>query len=296
MDKTKIAWTDATWNPLRGCSRVSAGCEHCYAEGQAHRFSGPGLAFEGLTVAGPKGPRWTGKIKLVPEKLAEPLHWRKPRRIFVNSMSDLFHENVPDEYIDRVFAAMSQAWHHTFQVLTKRPERMRNWFTCADRHLATTRCFRNFTDYTEPVGPWPLPNVHLGVSVENQAAADERIPLLLETPAAVRFVSAEPLLGAVNICAVPDSACRPAMFSALYSPLGDLDWIIVGGESGPGARPMNEDWVRSIRDQCVEAGVAFFYKQKVENGKKIEMPELDGRTWEQFPTPPPNSRSGGRGG
>ncbi len=172
--KNGIVWTDETWNPLRGCSRVSEGCRNCYAESVARRFDGPGLPYEGLIAS---GGQWNGQIKLVPEKLDEPLRWQRPRRIFVNSMSDLFHPNVPNEYIDRVFAVMALASQHTFQVLTKRPERMLEYL-----NRRTT-----------------MPNVWLGVSIENQVTADERIPLLLQTPAAVRWVSAEPLLRPVDL-------------------------------------------------------------------------------------------------
>lgn len=180
MSNTKIEWTDKSWNPVRGCTRVSHGCEHCYAERQAHRFSGSGQPYEGLTEIGPKGPRWNGKIRLVPELLEEPLRWRKPCRVFVNSMSDLFHEAVPDRFISEVFAVMNTARRHTFQVLTKRPERMLRLGT--DQKLI-----------------YAMSNVWLGVSVEDQKTADERIPLLLQTPAAVRFVSAEPLLSHIDL-------------------------------------------------------------------------------------------------
>lgn len=179
---TKIQWTDRTWNPVRGCSLVSAGCANCYAMKQAHRFSGRGKPYEDLTELGPHGPRWNGNIMLVPEALEEPLRWKTPARVFVNSMSDLFHEDVPIKFISRVWLTMQLAPQHTFQILTKRPERM----------LAYMREFGHYEGK-------PLPNVWLGVSVENQATADERIPLLLQTPAAVRFVSAEPLLSPINL-------------------------------------------------------------------------------------------------
>jgi protein gp37 len=183
--------------------------------------------------------------------LEAPLHWKAPRMIFVNSMSDLFHPDVNTEWIDDILDVMMACPQHTFQVLTKRPELM-------DEKLYGVT-LRNGCralgggDY--------LPNLWLGVSVEDQATADARIPILLKTLAAVRFVSYEPALGPVNFCAVPDSKTRPAQFSALYSPLGDLDWVIAGGESGPGARPYHPDWFRSVRDQCLEAGVSFFFKQ-----------------------------------
>lgn len=171
---TKIQWTDETWNPVRGCSLVSAGCANCYAMKQAHRFGGTDKPYEGLTEIGPQGPRWTGKIRLVPEALWEPLHWKTPRRIFVNSMSDLFHKDVPDHFLAQVGEVIQQAqrFGHTFQILTKRPQRMR--------------------DYLQKNGRTPLHNAWFGVSVEDQATADERIPLLLQTPAATRFISVEP--------------------------------------------------------------------------------------------------------
>jgi len=230
-DATTIEWTDATWNPVRGCSRVSQGCVHCYAEGVARRFSGPGQPYEGLIN---KHGSWNGNIKFVDHVLEQPLRWRRPRRIFVNSMSDLFHENCTDEQIDRIFRVMdsTDGSRHTFQVLTKRPERMRDYMLrYADKMMG------------------PPPNVWLGVSVENQAAYDERVPLLLETPAYVRFLSVEPLLGPVSI-KVTDNLERP-----------QLHWVIVGGESGPGARPMHPTWVRGLRHQCRTAGIAFFFKQ-----------------------------------
>ena len=325
---TSIEWTDATWNPLRGCSRVSEGCRNCYAEKVAYRFSGPGQAYDGLVrIAsdGERRPQWNGTTRLVESHLLDPLRWREPRRIFVNSMSDLFHESVPDEWIDRIFAVMALCPQHTFQVLTKRPERMLAWFSRPDRgqmsKAITNPCawhvwsavaplqhqIRRFTMNpfhwaefadTDPVEPWPLPNVWLGVSVEDQAAADSRIPLLLQTPAAVRFISAEPLLGPVTI-----NAHR---FPLLWN--SKLDWIIVGGESGPGARPMHPDWARSLRDQCGAAGVPFFFKQwgewlpamqdggnmdgeqvlnasdaAVRVGKKRAGHLLDGQEWHQFP-------------
>lgn len=240
-DKSKIEWTDATWNPVRGCSRVSEGCRHCYAEGVAARFSGPGQPYEGLAERTAKGPRWTGKVRLIESQLDLPLRWRKPRRIFVNSMCDLFHESLPDLAIDRVFAIMALAPHHTFQVLTKRPERMRAYLTDSATPLKHT-------------GSWPLPNVWLGVSVENQEAADERIPLLLDTPAAVRFLSCEPLLRPVDLT---DYLVETARTNRDWY----LDWIISGGESGTGARPCHPDWIRTLRDQCAAASVPFFFKQ-----------------------------------
>lgn len=247
-DKTGIEWTDATWNPIRGCSRVSEGCRNCYAETVAGRFSGPGLPYEELIA---KGGQWNGNITLVPKMLDQPLRWRRPRRIFVNSMSDLFHENVPFHFIDEVFYKMRAAHWHTFQVLTKRPQRMIEW---ADS---------SYNRHTDILGGWdgknPLPNVWLGVSVEDQKTADERIPLLLQTPAAVRWISAEPLLGPIDLW-----AAGMKLNGKLDRQSGErrfIDWVVVGGESGKNARPMHPDWARSLRDQCKTAGVPFLFKQ-----------------------------------
>ena len=273
-NKTLIEWTDATWNPVRGCSRVSEGCRHCYAERMAARFSRSGQPFAGFAHLVDGKPRWTGKIGLVQSALDLPLCWRKPRRIFVNSMSDLFHENLPDGAIDRIFAVMALTPRHTFQILTKRPARMRTYLTDGEVYRRidwwnAETCSGDFYDAAAAAReqrfgiehPWPLPNVWLGVSVEDQATADARLPLLLDTPAAGRFVSAEPLLGPVTI-----DDFLPAPFPALDRAVSGrrgpcLDWVIAGGESGPGARPMHPDWARSLRDQCAPARVAFFFKQ-----------------------------------
>jgi protein gp37 len=244
MGKTDIAWTEMVWNPTRGCSRVSAGCGDgrgggCYAERMAGRFSGPGGAFEGLT----RGGRWTGKVRLLPEALEIPLRWRKPRRIFVDSMSDLFHPEVPDEFIHRVCSVIARCPQHTFQLLTKRAKRMHDFFAC----------------WMRP----PPPNLWVGVSVEDQAAADERIPLLLATPAEVRFLSIEPMLGPVELRGLGgiciQHPLKPAGVCMAHVP--DISWVICGAESGPGARPCDLEWIRDIVRQCKEAGVACFVKQ-----------------------------------
>lgn len=471
--QSNIEWTEHTWNPIRGCTRVSAGCEHCYAERIAARFSGPGMPYEGLAEMTPPGPRWTGEVRLVEEKLAEPLSWREPAMVFVDSMSDLFHEGLTDEQIAVVFGVMAACPQHTFQVLTKRPERMQSllsdagfparvdlmkhvavagrieevfaaerfeaiegwpgyWVTTKGRvfsdhkgerremtpmsggqgharvmlyrgeetgrplihHLVlgafdrprvgdeqcchidgnptnnalwnlrwgtqssnwddskrhgTRRRYSKLTEaqveelraasaagvsgaelgrrygisdtqarniatgrqWAPPHEPtWPLPGVWLGVSVEDQATADERIPVLLDTPAAVRFVSCEPLLGPINLrlafgphVGLPHGkAHRPCC-------PGSLDWVIAGGESGPGARPMDPAWPRALRDECQAAGVPFFFKSwgawaplsepiddgrdhptaKLDGatmcryGKKAAGRELDGRTWDEIP-------------
>lgn len=326
---TKIEWTRSedgtpgeTWNPLRGCSAVSSGCKNCYAMRMAHRFSGPGKAYDGLTRLTSAGPKWTGKIRLVPEKLEEPLHWKKPRRIFVNSMSDLFHDEVPDEFIVEVFVRMAIARQHTYQILTKRSERMQEVMSgMEEKFWASLESWdsadlqrRGVTRGVYYSFAWPLPNVHLYVSVEDQDSANERIPHLLQTPAAVRGVSMEPLLGGVDI-GLQSATCDcctdkrwPSRWVRLRSPVrsdfpelgnvlraeagtylarsnqhgalsvaterGDLgikpaefeclpslDHVIVGGESGPGARPCNIEWIRSIVRQCKAAGVPAFVKQ-----------------------------------
>ena len=243
--KTKIEWATHQWNPVTGCSKVSQGCKHCYAEREWPRLAAPRA----------KPNIYTGRaftdVMCHPEKLDIPLHWREPRRIFVNSMSDLFHESVPDSFIIDVFNVMYDAKQHTFQVLTKRPERMRDFL------IGTSGC---------GMGGELMPNVWFGVSVEDQATADERIPVLLQIPAAVRWVSAEPLLEPVTIFSLDGPV---DVFEGMQSP---LHWIVVGGESGPKARPMHPDWVRSIRDQCfMMAGVPFFMKQlSGERGRPIK--------------------------
>lgn len=305
---TKIEWADATWGPVTGCTKVSAGCDNCYAETFAERWRGtPGHYFEnGFDV------------QLRRDKLYLPMRWKKPRRIFVNSMSDLFHDAVPDDYIAQVFTVMALARQHTFQVLTKRHARMRSLLNKPEFI---------WPNVWGPIAPdlpdlpyrtWPLPNVWLGVSAENQQWADIRIPALLDTPAAVRFVSAEPLLGPIDLHIDPIEASSPFWGS-------QLDWVITGGESGPGARPAHPDWFRAIRDQCQAAGVAFLFKQwgewqpssprqeMVANGRRYRYArrwihpdgstadyfepstpmdrvgkhragrELDGRTWDGYP-------------
>ena len=258
MNKTSIEWTDATWNPIRGCSRVSEGCRNCYAERVARRFGGKGQPYEGLVRinnSGERMPQWNGEVRLIEEHLLDPLKWKKSRRIFVNSMSDLFHENMPDEWIDRIFAVMALCPQHTFQVLTKRPERMLKYFylsTDNREEAIGSQALDISAGKHSGILELPLPNVWPGVSVENQKTADERIPLLLQTPAAVWFISAEPLLEMIDIYQYLGGA---------RNPIRGLNWVIVGGESGPKARPMHPDWVRSLRDQCQAAGVSFFFKQ-----------------------------------
>lgn len=291
-DNSKIEWTDATWNPVTGCTKVSPGCDHCYALTLAERFRGtPGHYFEhGFDV------------QLRPDKLDQPLRWKKPRRIFVNSMSDLFHQDIPDEYIAKVFAIMALAPQHTFQVLTKRHGRMRSllnqgefWASVGSevdrRYDAGQGEHPGWYSDGHGGGTNVLENVWLGVSVENQQWADIRIPALLDTPAAVRFLSCEPLLGPVDLAlTAPCPACLglggwPCNVDGHhYTKRRAVEWVIVGGESGRGARQMQPGWVRSLRGQCVDAGVAFHFKQwGTFAGTPKSSRELDGRTWDEFP-------------
>jgi protein gp37 len=257
--KSKIEWTEATWNPVRGCSRVSPGCVNCYAERMAAREL-PGMnsptTGEPFALMTPSGPRWTGKVELIPHMLDIPLRRKKPTTYFVNSMSDLFHESLPDEAIDRVFAVMALCPQHTFQVLTKRAQRMQEYASDTNIHgmgmghdvvlriAASANCAPAAIRKT-----WPLPNVWLGVSAEDQQRADERIPLLLQTPAAVRFISLEPLLGPVDLFAAAKGFTCAGTDDSREHPLRGIDWVIVGGESGPGARPCDVAWIRSIVKQ-----------------------------------------------
>jgi protein gp37 len=290
---SSIEWTDSTWNVVRGCARVSPGCEHCYAERQAHRFSGAGGPYEGLTVLGKHGPRWSGAARFVPEMLDAPLRWRKPRRIFVNSMSDLFHADITNEQIAAVFGVMAACPQHTFQILTKRPERMRDWFRWVEEWtpdpcgpppaVACGIAATNYgadADFMGLTSAWPLPNVWLGVSCEDQQRAEERIPLLLDCPAVVRFVSAEPLLGPLNLrpwlgleCTHEDAYLETDTNAVICDACDEaalLDWVIAGGESGPGARVCDVGWLRSIVAQCKGAGTACFVKQL---GATIHVPD-----------------------
>lgn len=299
MGKTSIEWTDASWNPIVGCTEISPGCANCYAARLAAtrlkntpQYKGLAIRQNGSGAAQASGdPRWTGEVRFLPERLEEPLHWRKPCRIFVCDMGDLFHENVSDESIYKVFAMMWECSHHTFQILTKRADRMQAMLKHGLPGVGANHLW-------------------LGVSVENQHFADERIPLLLATPAAVRWISAEPLLGPVEITSYGRDGrqflgCYPAgTMDSATQPLPGIDWVVCGGESGPNARPMHPDWARSLRDQCQAGGVPFFFKQwgewlpeteppafagLPENrftrvGKKKAGRLLDGRTWDEFPT------------
>ncbi|WP_045562696.1 DUF5131 family protein [Streptomyces sp. FxanaA7] len=306
---TSIEWADKTWSPIIGCDRVSPGCDACYAITTAHvRTSNPqpaiAAAFTGTTHKADGRVDWTGQINLLEDRLLQPLSWKKPVKVFVNSQSDLFHKNVPDEYIAKVFAVMALTPQHSYQLLTKRHARMRSLLRdecrCGAGHAPGTH-FRSKmawavsqanpdripglpTDAEQrvTVAPWPLPGVWLGVSVENQQWADIRIPALLETPAAVRFLSCEPLIGPVDLWGKRDyRGHRPqltywldgrpgpgpehttstgmTMHSIVTGPR--VDWVIAGGESGPKARPAHPNWFRTIRNQCAHSGVPFLFKQ-----------------------------------
>jgi protein gp37 len=311
---SKIEWTDSTWNPVVGCSLVSPGCTNCYAMRTAARLERLHLAkYRGLTREVNGNSVWNGTVRLDEKTLADPLRWRAPQRIFVNSMSDLFHEDLPDAAIDRVLAVMALCQRHDFQVLTKRVGRMLEYMrgvTLERLAAAVPAAAWPLSQYEarvritgEPAAAatmyrcerpaWPLPNVWLGVSVEDQARADERIPLLLQTPAAKRFLSCEPLLGPVRILGHLMHGIDPGQCKACGRGHGftrcpntggiareriaessgkllcgsfqrinfAIDWVIAGGESGPGARPMHPDWARRLRDQCQAAAVPFFFKQ-----------------------------------
>ena len=231
---SKIEWTDGTWNPVTGCTKISPGCAHCYAETITLRFKRGGPFLPGKST-----------IKLHPDRLRLPISWRAPRRIFVNSMSDLFHDEVPLSFIQDVFNVMREADRHTFQILTKRHERLQDVADSLD---------------------WP-DNVWLGVSVENQYWAEKRIPVLNKVPAAIRFLSVEPLLKQTNL--------QPF--------LAEINWVIVGGESGHRSRPIDPDWVRLIRDECVTANVPFFFKQWGGRTPSANGRVIDGEVWNQFP-------------
>ena len=286
-DGTGISWTDATWNPVVGCTKVSPGCDNCYAIRTARRMiANPNPAVSQAYAGTEAGGEWTGKVNLLADRLDQPLRWRKPRRIFVNAQSDLFHGAVPDDFIARAFAVMACTPRHAYQVLTKRHGRMRSLLRSDDFRPAVEDAMLGIVA-AYPTGrtrykAWPLPNVWLGVSVEDQATADLRIPALLDTPAAVRWVSAEPLLGPVDLRLshrLDHCTCWPYLGAherhCGYEPgeWSGLDWVVVGGESGPGARPMHPEWARSLRDQCASAGVPYFFKQWGEWAPEDQTPE-----------------------
>lgn len=266
---TLISWTDETWNPVTGCSKVSPGCTFCYAEAISHRFKRTTLPWADKHAA--------ENVVCHEDRLAKPLSWRKPRRVFVNSVSDLFHEQVPEGFIRRIFAVMQATPQNTYQILTKRAARMREMLS-------------RWYDFRDGWGVEPLANVWLGVSVEDQERADERIPELLRTPAAVRFLSCEPLLGPVEFS---DVTGRSDAVKQLGKPaLSGIDWVIAGGESGSHMshhpeRWMDHAWARAIRDQCVAVGVAYFFKQssgpRTETGTALEEEDGSRWSWRQYP-------------
>ena len=272
MDNTKIEWADATWSPIMGCTPVSSGCKNCYARRMMCRYKSR------------KGwPESPGMVTLFPERLQQPFNWKKPRRIFVCSMGDLFHDDVSFEYIAAVFGAMAANPQHTFLVLTKRWQKMARFFriSASFKWTAAVEWADSLLSHEtqihpdgsgpihckwgpNPSAPWPLPNVHLGVSVENQETADERIPALLRTPAAKRFVSYEPALGPVDM--------QYAAFNGADSltSMEGINQIICGAETGPGARTMDLDWARSVRDQCAAADVPFFFKRDSDGNRELD--------------------------
>lgn len=313
-DRSSIEWTDATWPVVQGCDPVSPGCANCYAIKVVHRLawnSNPKISapLEGVVEYHKDALRWTGKVALREDRLDWPLKWKKGRMIFVPSHGDIFHKDVPDEFLDRIFAVMALCPQHVFQVLTKRPMRMREYMSrdIEDRLDDICHTLPGSLDETwHYPDRWPLTNCWLGVSAEDQATADERIPPLLDTPAAVRFVSLEPLLGAIDLAR---AGLEIYMRDLDKPPTTNLHWVIVGGESGPKARPMHPDWARSLRDQCTAADVPFFFKQwgahapydrsRVDSqslatpgsldtpmrrfGKKLAGRLLDGVEWNQMP-------------
>ncbi|HGM6008433.1 TPA: DUF5131 family protein [Pseudomonas aeruginosa] len=253
MAETQIEWTDSTWNPVAGCSIISSGCKNCYAMKMARRLESMGVEkYSGLTRLKGKRTVWNGKITEDHDALSIPYRWRKPRKIFVNSMSDLFHEKVSDDFILKVWNVMRETPHHNYQILTKRPERMADMLTKYIREV--------------------LPNVWLGTSIEEQETA-QRVFHLKKTPAQIRFISFEPLIGSVG-----------------EIDLSGIDWAIVGGESGSSARPIKEEWIDEIHEQCIEYGTAFFFKQwgtwgkdNIRRSKKANGREYRGRTWDEMP-------------
>lgn len=339
MADTKIEWAEKSWNPIAGCTKCSPGCLNCYAERMAKRLYWMGMARPSTLpeyMNFEKG--WlNGHIDFLEHRLKQPLHWRKPSRIFVCSMSDLFHEKVPFEFIDKVHAAMIMAIrrgrYHTYLILTKRIKRMLKYYSSNRRPQLFDILEKDYDEFIGFFGiNWPFPVLHLSVSISNQPEADEKIPILLQIHAAVRGLIIEPMLGSINIdkwiwgnkC--PDPQCGDSTWDH-YCQLGEqlLHWVVVGGESGPGARPMHPDWVRNIRDQCIAAGVPFYFKQwgewlpvsqmtkeQKEVNKLSWWPNrvtdirgerflrftkkkagciLDGKEWKQLPAPVANERN-----
>lgn len=275
MGRTAIEWADAAWNVVTGCTPISAGCRNCWAWRNSKRLAANPTVRYRERYQGFKPTCW-------PERLEEPLHWREPRTVFVASMGDLFHEDVPFEFIDRVFAVMALCLQHTFLVLTKRPKMMLRYIHDSQRYDSilnalssgfvwdqSNRTIKRLWINCPTEYVWPLPNVWLGVTAENQGTANKRISILRQTPAAMRFVSVEPMLEPVKL--------------GLAKGLPGLDWVICGEESGPNARHVGDGPIRDLKNQCVAAGVPFMLKQMWIGGKLVKMPELDGRVWDQRP-------------
>ena len=329
MTKTKIEWADAVWNPVTGCTKISEGCDNCYAAKMVNRLQ--------KIPATQKKYQNGFKVTCHENELAKPLSWEKDRKIFVCSMGDLFHDDVPFEFIAQIYGIMSMCPQHTFMVLTKRPDRALKFYQwCEEKEQELYKCPADQNIYLEYlpleiIGPYteqfgdsfpeeiPLDNIWLGVTAENQARADERIPILLQIPAAVRFVSVEPMLSPVDFDKIPPQNLGEwagfniksgACFGGAYENEKGLHWVICGGESGPNARPIHPDWVRSLKDQCRAAKVPFFFKQWGEwfpdnkryfharsmifgdsavfkIGKKAAGRELDGKEYLEFPEAQP---------
>lgn len=265
MDKSKIQWCDATWNPVMGCTRVSTGCKNCYALKMIHRR------------AGRKGwPAAPEEVTLFPERLEQPAHWKKPRRIFVCSMADLFHEDVPFEFIEQVWRVMHVCQQHTFMVLTKRHERMFEFHTWLVKRLGNYK---------------PPRHIGLGATIENQEQANKRTRILLDIPAGMHFLNVEPMLESIDLVQsifFPDvwRKTHPSHDYILHPTLrgSGIDWVICGAESGTQRRPFQMEWARQLKNQCLAAGIPFFFKQAQQlDGRLVETPELDGRTWLEFP-------------
>ena len=306
---SKIEWTDKTWNPIIGCTKVSPACDNCYAEKMACRLAQmEQTAASYGEVVGLTCNAWNGRTYLVESALGKPLHWRKPCRVFVGSMTDLFHKETPDEWLDKIFAVMAMTPHITYQILTKRPEGMREYMNKLRYGVGfvdTPLAIENENAVTQWLDRG-MPNVWLGVTVENQQWADHRIPILLDTPASVRFVSVEPMLGPVRLDILNfHQSVLPSAFNALLggetllrhgewdfqfgSDGAFLDWVICGGETGHGARPMHPDWACDLLMQCESEGVPFFFKKwgsykgledwRIPGGEKI-----GGKIVREFPT------------
>jgi protein gp37 len=281
-DHTSIEWTDATWSPTVGCTHVSPGCDNCYAAKLASGRLAHMPTYAGLA----KGGKFTGEVRILADRLTQPLRWKKSRRIFVNSMSDLFHDKVPDEYIAKVFAVMAATPRHTFQILTKRHARMRSLL--GDELFPQMVGLHHYWGGSVPNGeqrrfPWPLPNVWLGVSVEDQKWADIRIPALLDTPAAVRFLSCEPLLGPVDLANVRTVLGSDALSDLDVPGTTKVNWVIVGGESGRGARPMDICWAESLVKQCSAADVPVHVKQLGSVWARSQGADPKGGDWTRWP-------------